>query len=229
MPLSWSMDKIGPIARSIEDCALILGAIHGADELDLTAVTRPFEWPNQSEIAALRVGYFEGAEKEHPEAWHLLDQLGVQRVKVSLPKDFPVWESMAILTAEAATVFADLTKKGITEGLNTWPTEFRKGHLIPAVDYLKAQRIRSELMSAMDTFFEGIDVYLGGGGLSLGITNLTGHPTVVLPLGDREGVAHAQPGVITLTGKLFGESALLKVARAIEESANEVRRPHLDI
>ena len=91
MSLSWSMDKIGPIARSVEDCALVFGTIHGADGLDPTAVDRPFSWPLQRDLRSLRVGYVEGAKpvKEREELSVLRD-LGVKLVPIKLPDQQPV-------------------------------------------------------------------------------------------------------------------------------------------
>lgn len=221
MPLSWSMDKIGPIARSAQDTALVLDAIHGADPGDPASRDQPFEWPCPRGLESLRVGYLASADEDRPEI-NSLEQLGVTVVPVELPSGFPVWEMMIILTAEAATVFDDITRQGITEGLNTWPVEFRKGRFISAVDYLRANRLRTQLMEAMETLFREIDLFVDGGD-GLGITNLTGHPTLVLPHGMLEKDGIARPGSLSLTGRLFGESELVAVGHALQLATGDHR------
>ncbi len=213
MALSWTMDKIGPITRSVEDAALVFDAIHGADGLDETAQDRSFDWPTKEDIRHLRVGYLENTDSTTLE---VLRSLGVQLKPISLPSELPVWEQIIILTAEAATAFHDFTRDGITEGLNTWPNEFRQGHFITAVDYLRANRLRTKLMREMNAVFEGIDCFVGSDGQSLGITNLTGHPAVVLPNGFKEEDDKRHPVSLTFTGDLFGESDVLMLARAYQ-------------
>src|SRR5262249_54561341 len=147
MTLCWSMDKLGPIARSVEDCALVFGAIHGADGLDPAAVERPFSWPMLRDLRSLKVGYFEGgrAADERPEL-RVLRDLGVQLVPLKLPSRVPVGPLHLILDTEAAAAFDDLTRQGVTEGLNAWPRTFWKGQFVPAVEYLRANRVRTLLM-----------------------------------------------------------------------------------
>src|SRR5262249_27377055 len=153
----WSMDKVGPIARSVEDCALVFGAIHGADGLDPSAVDRPFAWPLRRDIRTLCVGYVEEKTpaKERRELAVLRD-LGVTLVAIKLPDQLPVAALRIILTAESATVFDDITRQGITEGLNAWPRSFRQAQFIPAVEYLRANRIRTLLMRAMEDVMSGV-------------------------------------------------------------------------
>ena len=93
-----------------------------------------------------------------------------------------------MLGTEAAAVFDEITRKHITEGLNTWPDTFRNGQFVPAVEYLRAARVRTKLMRAMAERMATVDLYVGSGE-DLSITNLTGHPTVVFPMGfrDRDG------------------------------------------
>lgn len=228
MTLCWSMDKIGPITRSVEDCALILGAIHGADGLDAAAVNRPFTWPLRRDLRSLRVGYVEGKRsvKERNEL-KVLRELGVQLVPIALPNKLPVSALRFILTTEAAAAFDEITRQGITEGLNTWPRTFRLGQFIPAVEYLRANRIRTMLMQAMDQVMAQVDLYVGGGDLL--ITNLTGHPTLVLPNGFNKNGAVEVPSAITFTGRLYGESELLAVGHAYQQAtAVHLRHPPMD-
>lgn len=224
MALTWSMDKIGPITRSVEDAALVLGAIHGADGLDPTAADAPFSWPERQANKTIRIGYLEGEANE--DALAVLKELGFTLLPSAMPKGFPVWAMNIILTAEAATAFHEFTRDGVTEGLNTWPDEFRKGHFIPAVDYLRANRIRSRLMSAMTQLFQNVDVFLGGGRDELAMSNLTGHPSVVIPNGfiEEEGKKRVQS--LKFTGACFGETSLLQVAHAYQTATgHHLQRP----
>jgi Asp-tRNA(Asn)/Glu-tRNA(Gln) amidotransferase A subunit family amidase len=236
MTLSWSMDKLGPIARSVEDCALVFGAIHGADGLDPSVVDRPFHWPPRRDLRTLRVGYVQGraGAKDRPEL-KVLRELGVQLVPIKLPDKYPVQALNLILDVEAATVFDDLLRRGVTGGVNNWPIVWRTAQLVPGVEYLRANRIRTLLMRAMDEVMEKVDLYVGGGDLL--VTNLTGHPTVVLPNGFRPLTLPSPPGeegrvrgetptAITFTGRLFGEVELLAVAQAYQEATGfHLRRP----
>jgi Asp-tRNA(Asn)/Glu-tRNA(Gln) amidotransferase A subunit family amidase len=227
MPLSWSMDKLGPIARSVEDCALVLGAIHGADGLDPCAVDHPFSWPSRRDLRTIRVGYVEekNAANDHPELKVLRD-LGLQLMPIKLPDQYPVQALSLILEVEAATVFDDLLRRGETEGLNQWPITFRKAQFVPGVEYLRANRIRTLLMEAMVELFTKVDVYISGNDLLL--TNLTGHPCVVLPNGFHKADKREMPTAIRFTGKLYGETELLAVAQAYQEATGfHLKRPPL--
>jgi Asp-tRNA(Asn)/Glu-tRNA(Gln) amidotransferase A subunit family amidase len=231
MTLAWSMDKIGPIARSVEDCALVFGAIHGADGMDGTAVERPFSWPLRRDLRALKVGYIQGgvpaAERNDLK---VLRDLGVKLVPIKLPQKYPLGPLVMILETEAAAVFDDLTRANVTEGLNSWPQLFRQGEFVPAVEYLRANRIRSLVMQEMEEVMSGVDLYVGGNDLVL--TNLTGHPTVVLPDAPRkggEGAPHEKPGMITFTGRLYGEAELLAVALAYQHATGgHLKRPAME-
>jgi Asp-tRNA(Asn)/Glu-tRNA(Gln) amidotransferase A subunit family amidase len=226
MTLAWSMDKLGPLARSVEDCALVFGAIHGADGKDTAAVDRPFDWPCKKELKDVRVGYFEG-QTGRPEL-KTLENLGVKLVPITLPGDLPVGALQMILTVEASAAFDDITLAGVTEGIGaSWPGTFRRGRFVPAVEYLRAQRVRTLLMHAMAKVMEQVDLYVGGNDLLL--TNLTGHPTVVLPNGLFKAGGVEVPTAITFTGRLFGESELLAVAKAYQDATgHHLKRPPLE-
>lgn len=229
MTLSWSMDKLGPICRSIEDCALVLGAIHGADPQDITAVDRPFAWPPRRDVRSLRVGYVENDRPlDERREIRALRELGVKLVPIELPSKHPIGPLTVILNTEAAAAFDDLTRAGVSDGIGRWATTFRKGQFVPAVEYLRANRIRTLLMREMEEVVSGIDAYVNGDDLTL--TNLTGHPTVVVPDGDREGGKNGQPGTITFTGRLFGETDLLSLAHAYQQATDaHLRRPPLTV
>jgi Asp-tRNA(Asn)/Glu-tRNA(Gln) amidotransferase A subunit family amidase len=255
MALSWSMDKIGPITRSVEDCALVFHAIHGSDGRDPSVADQPFNWPLQRDVRSLRFGYTKGlfdedraAAMEDPEQqertreWQAFDRetlstlkkIGFDLVPMELPSRYPVGPLSSILVAEAAAAFDQLTRSGqddklVRQTADAWPNVFRQGQMIPAVEYLRANRIRTLVMHEMQQLMAGIDVYVSPSfaGNNLLLTNLTGHPQVVLPNGFRAG--DGTPTSITFTGRLFGETELLAVARAFQDATDfHLRRPPME-
>jgi Asp-tRNA(Asn)/Glu-tRNA(Gln) amidotransferase A subunit family amidase len=230
MALSWSMDKIGPICRSVEDCALVFDTIRGADGFDQTIVDAPFNYDANVDWNRLRIGYLaEAFESDYrfkeADAATLdqLRQLGANLVPIELP-DLPVRSLAFILSAEAAAAFDELTRSGRDDRMvrqirNAWPNVFRAARLIPAVEYIQANRARYVLIQEMQELMSDVDVYLtpsfGGGNLLL--TNLTGHPCVVLPNGFSE---EATPQSITFIGRLFDEATLLSVAKAYQDATS---------
>jgi Asp-tRNA(Asn)/Glu-tRNA(Gln) amidotransferase A subunit family amidase len=254
MALSWSMDKLGPIARSVEDCALIFDAIQGPDGKDTTVVDAPFRWPLEGDPRELRVGFVQSlfdedrsadAESEDQAArireWQEFDRasletlraLGFRLVPIELPGNLPVSSLSFILTAEAAAAFDELTRSGrddllVRQVAFAWPNVFRQGQVIPAVEYIRANRIRTLLMREMEKVMADVDLYVSPsyGGDNLLMTNLTGHPAVVLPNGFRS--SDGTPTSITFTGRLFGETELLSVAHAYQQATDfHLRRPPL--
>ncbi len=241
MALSWSMDKIGPIARSAEDCALVFDAIRGADPADRDSVDGSFAWPSEGPAKEVQIGYvpahFEGegaAERRRLDQATLvtLEELGYRLVEISLDFDLPVNALSFILTAEAAAAFDDLTRSGRDDELvrqvdQAWPNVFRQGQMIPAVEYIRANRIRSLVMARMEEVMAGIDLFVAPSFEDhLLMTNLTGHPSVVVPNGFREG--DGTPTSITFTGRLMGEGQLLTVAHAYQQATGFHRqRPPL--
>ena len=140
----------------------------------------------------------------------------------------PVGPLTVILNTEAAAAFDDLTRAGIRDGIGKWGTTFRQGQFVPAVEYLRACRIRTLVMREMEAAVEGVDAYVGGDDLVL--TNFTGHPTVILPDGERKDSKSGQPGTLTFTGRLFGESKLLALALAYQEASGaHLKRPPLEL
>lgn len=227
MSLAWSMDKIGPIARTAEDCAIVFAQIHGADGQDATTVNRPFHWPVRRPLSSLRVGYF--AQQQTPgleQTLAALRQLGVTLVEFELPESIPAGAVSNLLDVEAAAAFDEWTRAGITEGLNTWPEVFREGQFIPAVEYLRANRLRTLMMRQMQEAMRDIDVYVEGNDLAL--TNLTGHPSVIVPHYAVQTGPTRRPATIKFTGKLFGEEELLLLASAYQSLFTEPLRPPLD-
>lgn len=227
MALAWSMDKIGPICRSVEDCALVFGAIHGYDGLDPTAVDHPFAWPPARDLRTLRVGYFDnGMPMDQRTDLQVLRELGVTLVRVQLPEKIPSWALTLILNVESAAVFAPLVRERNLEGTGPWPNELREGQFITAVEYLQAQRLRTLLMRAMERLFETVDCTIEGDDLT--ITNLTGHPTAVVPSGFEMRDGREVPVGITFTGQLYGDETLLALAHAYQTATGiHLRRPPL--
>lgn len=218
MPLSWTMDKAGPLCRSVTDCALVLDAVHGSDGKDPSATDQPFDWTTPiTDLNGLRIGYIRSRtpDKDRPEL-EALRKRNATLIPISLPDERPVWEMTSMLEMEAATVFADVTKNHVTEGLNSWPAIFRAASFMTASHYIQASRVRTLLMQDMAKLMQQVDLYVGG--QDLGITNLTGHPTVVMPMGFVERGELKKPYSVTLTGQLFGESTLLHTAALLEQS-----------
>jgi Asp-tRNA(Asn)/Glu-tRNA(Gln) amidotransferase A subunit family amidase len=235
MALSWTMDKLGPICRTVEDCALVFHAIHGADGLDPTARTVPFHWDAASPLGELRVGYiasgFEGEGDSLPfdqAALEVVRGLGVDPVPVALPDHFPVGALRVILNAEAAAAFDDLTRSDRDDELvrqtsGSWPNLFRTARFIPAVEYIQANRVRRMVMGALDAALDGFDVVLTPSYADnvLLMSNLTGHPVVVLPSGyDDEG----SPVSFSFLGNLYQDADALRLAKAYQDATDFHRR-----
>jgi Asp-tRNA(Asn)/Glu-tRNA(Gln) amidotransferase A subunit family amidase len=156
----------------------------------------------------------------------VLRELGVKLVPIKLPEKLPVGSLRLILDVEAATAFDELTRQGVKEGIGVWPRSFQRAEFVPAVEYVRAQRIRTLLMQEMQQVMNQVDLYVGGNDLL--ITNLTGHPTVVLPSGFKKSGEVESPTALTLTGRLYGETELLAVAHAYQQATgHHLKRPPL--
>ena len=243
MALSWSMDKIGPIARTVDDCAAVFHAIKGPDGHDLSVIDAPFVYdPSAMDVKKLRVGYVKSAfevdrkDKQWAEndraTLEVLKKLGIELIPITLP-DLQTEALSFILSAEAAAAFDELTRSNrddlmVRQERFAWPNVFRYSRFIPAVEYIEANRIRTLLLQEMARLFETIDVYVVPtyGGNNLLLTNLTGHPSVVVPNGFNE---KGTPTSITFVGRLFGEAATLALARAFQNATDHHRKhPPLD-
>jgi len=241
MALSWSMDKLGPICRSVEDCALVMSAIYGPDGKDRTVKNAAFNWDAELDWKKLRIGYLksdferspqpqEDAEKEEPAiseeakkkreeqrkkraafqerakydrrfaeaALAKLQDMGVALIPVEMPK-FPYDPMVAMLTAEAAAAFDELTRSGrdkllTAQSADDWPNTFRSARFIPAVEYIQASRARRMAMDGVAAVFDTVDVIVAPtGSEQLVITNLTGYPALILPNGFRGDDAPKPP------------------------------------
>jgi len=285
MALSWSMDKLGPICRAVEDTALVLDAIHGPDGGDRAVQPAAFNWDANLDWRKLRVGYlkanfehpfeepappakpesemspeekkkFEEAKarreqfRQHAEydskfnqaAIQKLQSMGANLIPVELPK-YPYDAMVPLLEAEAAAAFDELTRTGrdkllTDQGPGDWPNAFRTARLIPAVEYIQANRARFLAMEAVAKAFEGFDVIVAPtNSQQLVVTNLTGHPALILPngfRGDDAPPAHkndkgeiegdyggpSTPVSLTFLGQLYGEARLLAFARAYQEATD---------
>ncbi len=237
MALSWSMDKLGPMARSALDCALVFDAIHGADPGDATARTVPFPFDPDSSLRGLRVGYFASLfDQEYAgqaadrAALDVLAGLGVRPTPVTLPTSVPAGVITTMLSVEAAAAFDALTRGGGVDAMarqtrNAWPHVFRAAHLVPAVEYLQMARTRTLLMQQMDEAMNGFDVVVSPsftGGI-LQVTNLTGHPCVVVPnaFNPVEGFADRRsPGSVSFIGNLDRDDAALRLAHAYQQATD---------
>ena len=245
MALSWSMDKLGPMARSAQDCALVFDALRGPDPRVASANPDPaFPFDPDSELATLRVGVlaeaFEAGDGAGGEAdratLDVIRQLGVQTVPVSLPSGIPVDALLIILSAEASAAFDGLTRSGDVDRLvrqerYAWPNTFRHARFIPAVEYINANRIRTQLMREMAVLMSEIDVLVAPsfGNLGLSITNLTGHPTAVIPNGLFPVEGHPerrQPHSVSFLGPLWKDHLPLRLAHAVQEATDwHLQRP----
>ena len=257
MALSWSMDKIGPMCRTAEDCALVLSAIYGPDGHDLTISPLPFTWNPALDPRRLRVGYvesaFAAAEQNLDEAetalkshkqlevenrqnsarvLDVLREQGFDLIPITLP-DIELRPLMMILLAEAAAAFDDLTRSDQDDLLTrqdseAFPNLFRVAHFISAVDYIQANRIRGQVMREMAAVMNQIDVVVAPsfGGNVLMLSNLTGHPAVVLPNGFTD---KHMPTSITFIGGLYKEAEALAVARAYQDATDfHLQYPQMD-
>ena len=235
MALSWTMDKLGPLCRSATDCGLVFGAIHGPDGKDPTVQDRPFDWSPGRGLAGIRVGYLKAAfEAEHAtrefdaRALEVLTGMGLDLVPMELPPDLPTGGLRIILTAEAAAAFDEVTRSGqddqmVQQTRIAWPNTFRSARFIPAVEYIQANRARTLLMQRFDDFMGPVDLFVTPSFASnlIQITNLTGHPALVMPNGFG---ADGTPVSLSFIGRLFGEADLLTVGEAYQAATDFHRR-----
>ena len=239
MALSWTMDKIGPMARSAEDLAIVFNAIYGKDGQDLSLFDAPFNYDGTQTVAQMkqkiRVGYVKsffnqkyGFKAYDDATLKKMKAIGFELVPVELPQ---LPQISFILWAEAAAAFDELTRSNRDDMLvrqikQAWPNYFRMARFVPAVEYIQANRLRTVLIQQMQEKLKNIDVFLAPSfaGSTLTMTNLSGHPCVVLPNGF---TAQKTPASITFIGKLFGEGKLLQVAKAYQD-ATSFHKKHPD-
>jgi Asp-tRNA(Asn)/Glu-tRNA(Gln) amidotransferase A subunit family amidase len=246
MTLSWSLDKTGPMCRSVEDCALVLNAIQGPDDRDLAVQDVPFNWDANLDIRNLRVGYLKASfqdTRQTPQvdandlaALAKIRSMGFTLVEVELPPhanlDFPTimyGEANAALRDPVETQPADLVRQDRVASQMSY-------RLLPATEYLNAQRVRTLLMQEMAQVMSDVDVYLVPfdyadytpnpvATINNAVTNLTGQPCVAVPTGfDEKG----HPTSLTFIGKVYGEAEMLALARAYQNATEwHLKHPNL--
>jgi Asp-tRNA(Asn)/Glu-tRNA(Gln) amidotransferase A subunit family amidase len=232
MQLCWSLDTVGPICRSADDCGFVMAAIHGADPRDPNSVDRKYVWPSSRDISTIRVGYApENQKDEQREALRVLRELGVQLVpvqKTKLLEDYGLTFDLieAVVAMEGATSFDELTRRGEPKGVHGWPRYWAYGHLLSAVDYLKISRLRAILMERCEKLMQTIDIYCGDE-LVL-YTNLAGHPILTFPKKFEKDNDFLVPRPQLLTGRAYDESTLLALAGAYQRAIGLKERPPLE-
>jgi Asp-tRNA(Asn)/Glu-tRNA(Gln) amidotransferase A subunit family amidase len=226
MGLSYTMDKVGPICREVEDCALVFAAICGKDQNDPTTVNRSFLWRPRVDYRRLKIGFLVGPQANLKDTAAMDKEVFVQQLRkrgaaVRPVKFTPGSQALiTILEVEAASAFDALTRSGDLDTISSsaWPASFRTHRFVPAVEYLQAQRIRSLTMKRFEAEFGDLDMFLayGIGGYSLSLTNATGHPQVLIPYGVNE---RGQSSSVSLIGRLYQEDRLLAVAKTLQDAA----------
>ncbi len=255
MTLCWSLDKLGPIARSVEDTLLVLQAISGPDAGDLSSVPSVLDYDARTGVRGLRVGYFPRWERAATEVdRHALEQLralGLEAVAVDLP-DWPYDSLNTILFAEAAAAFEVLTLSGRVDQMrmqtpDAWPNTFRQARFLSAVDAVQADRFRRLVAQEMATLLSRVDLLIVPSlrDEMLTIGNFTGYPSLTLRAGfihitqarsdwapdPQRPLPHFHPPrrvphSVTLVGRLFDEGTLGTVGLALERALNlEDERP----
>jgi len=238
MTLSWSLDKVGAMCRSVEDCALVLAAIQGPDDRDMSVHDVPFNWNARLDVRTLRVGYLTSAfsatnqsrqtDANDAAALEKIRSLGLSLVPIELP---------AHASAPLRAIQFSEMNAALKDPYYTRPTEvirqdrvvnMHAARLMPASDYLDATRVRSLLMQEMADIMSKVDVYIAPfdyadytpnpiATLNTAVTNLTGQPAVILPHGFNE---KGQPTSLTFVGRVFGEAETLALAKAYQDATD---------
>jgi len=236
MALSWTLDRLGPMCRSAEDCALVMRAISRPDGKDMSVVDLPFNWDSETDIRRLRIGIVRAAFEEVVDprmaaqdqaALDALRGLGVEFEEVSIPE---FTTDLSPIGVESAVFFDELMRSGRDQELTNpgRAAGWRRSWLIPAVDYLRQQRIRSMMMMELEKATAHVDVYLtprstgalpgqGGGEVTQrhsSMANLATYPAVGVPHGFAES---GSPYSLTFYGRPFADSEVIAVAKAFQE------------
>lgn len=229
MALSWTMDKIGPLCRNAEDCAIVFNAIYGADGKDQAMIDKPFNYSPDINLNGIKIGYFKkdfdrdtSVNKPFNDAvFETLKKMGAVLVPLELP-DLPVNDMSLLLMCEAASAFDELTLSNrddemVQQNKYRWPNFFRAAHFIPATEYVRANRLRYLLIQQMDDVMKQVDLCIAPSlaGDNLLVTNLTGHPSVVVPDGFLD---EKTPASIVFIGQLFEEGKMLAIAKKYQDA-----------
>ncbi len=235
MALSWSMDKIGPICRNALDCAIVLNAIHGRDPQDPATSDAGFSFQPIKSLKGLRIGYLKSLFDQNSSsrsadstALEVFKELGARLIPVELPGEFPIQALRIILSAEAAAAFDALTLSNrdsllVAQNDYAWPNSFRTARLIPAVEYIQANRIREQLIIETNRMMKDFDLIITPSftGNQLTLTNLTGHPCLVLPDGFDKG---GNPLSISLIANLYREDLLCEAGYLYQDKTRIFRK-----
>ena len=229
MALSWTMDKVGPLCRNTEDCAIVLKAIAGSDGKDEAAIDAAFNYSPTINMKGIKIGYFKSdfdgdtaINKSFNEAaMQQLSKMGAKLIPLDLPK-LPVNDMSILLICEAASAFDELTLSNRDDLLAQqtkyrWPNYFRAAHFFPATEYIRANRLRHKLVQEMNAIMKQVDLCIAPSlsGDNLLVTNLTGHPSVVVPNGFWDSKT---PTSIVFIGQLFDEGKMLSVAKKYQDA-----------
>ena len=244
MTLSWTLDKVGPLCRSAEDCALVLHAIQGPDGHDATVVDAALDWEPSVPISNLKIGYvkseFDNLSGEraadlkqiYADALDSLRKAGANLQPVELPVTPASHLRTVIEIPEAAAAFDDITRNGAVDKLSgqapgDWPNTFRAARLIPAVEYIRGMRIRTILQRTMADFMQNWDVLVTpGNSVTIQLGNLIGYPQVSQPCGH---LNHNSSQSVCFFGRPYEEGSPLRVALAFERATEWHRmRPKMD-
>jgi Asp-tRNA(Asn)/Glu-tRNA(Gln) amidotransferase A subunit family amidase len=228
MPLAWSMDKIGPIARHVDDLAIVFGSLLGADGKDPSVVERDFQWPLRRNLSDLTIGLTgESLNATEKAALEFLMSAGAQTKSIDLSSEVPVDALGIMLGVEAAAVFETSFRADRTADYGLWSSTFRNAQFVTAIHFLQANRLRGQLITETQRKLSAVDVVLGGNDLTL--TNLTGHPSLVVHCGSETVREKTVPGVIKLTAAAYREDLLLHVGKAIQTAMPpEPKTPELN-
>jgi len=251
MALSWTQDRLGPLCRSVEDCAVVMSVIARPDGLDLSVTDIPFNWDARRDYRTLKVGYLKAAfdDSDRTPEWSKneravltkLEAMGVKPVPITLP-DFPV--DVLSLSVEAAVFFDELLRSGQVKKMTrkNRGNQFRSARLIPAVEYLQSQRLRSMMMQQLAEATAGVDVYLApwtGGAVGADtprpdtgpqpptpdtvtqahyrMANLACYPAISLPTGFS---SNGSPTSVTFLGQPFKELDVMTLAKAFQDATD---------
>ncbi len=230
MALCWSSDKAGPICRSAEDAAYVFAYIHGGDGVDASSRTMPFNYTGKTDITKLRIAYarnyIDSLPEDSPEkqALAILRKMGAKIEPFEFPDTLRGNDILSlIIGVESAAAFDKLTRTNrddemVQQNKDRWPNTFRTARFVPAVEYINACRLRSLIMQKVDPLLSHYDIIIAPPetGDQLAITNLTGHPSITLPLG---AMKNGLPGSISfIAGRLYDEARLLAFAKAFQDA-----------
>ncbi|MBR9853224.1 MAG: amidase [Algicola sp.] len=232
MSLSWSMDKVGPLGRNAEDCAIVFEAIQGKDKNDLTTIDLSFGVDWKKDIKKLKVAYLKkDIEKDTTDsgdnlrnALKSLKDLGIEPTAVEMPDNIPYRGFDIILRAEAGAFFDELVRSGkvdvmVEQDQRSRANSLRQSRFIPAVEYIQANRQRQVLIQKMQDLMKNYDVLISPsfGNDQLLATNLTGHPVIAVPTGlDKKN----HPTSMTFVGNLYDEESILLLAKAFQDNTS---------